>query len=34
MSFHEEPTTFVSLDLEGRVRDKYANEIIKPIVEK
>lgn len=34
MSFHEEATTFVSLDVEGRLRDKYANEVIKPIVEK
>ena len=34
MSFHEEPTSFVSMDLEGRMRDKLANEIIKPIVEK
>ena len=34
MSFHEEPTTFVSMDTESRMRDKLANEVIKPIVEK
>lgn len=34
MSFHEEPTTFVSMDQESRMRDKLANEVIKPIVEK
>lgn len=34
MSFHEEPTSFVSLDAEGHMRDRLANEIIKPIVEK
>jgi len=34
MSFHDSKTTFVSLDQEGHVRDKLANEIIKPIVEK
>jgi len=34
MSFHEEPTSFVSMDHEGRMRDKLANEVIKPIVEK
>jgi hypothetical protein len=34
MSFHETRTTFVSLDQEAHIRDKMANEIIKPIVEK
>ncbi|KAH9262757.1 hypothetical protein BASA82_000213 [Batrachochytrium salamandrivorans] len=34
MNFHEEPTTFVSLDQEYLARDKWANEVIKPIVEK
>lgn len=33
MNFHEEPTTFVSLDQERAMRDKLANEIIKPLVE-
>jgi hypothetical protein len=34
MSFHEDPTTFVSLDQEGAVRDQLANQYLKPIVEK
>ncbi|KAH9251940.1 hypothetical protein BASA81_010144 [Batrachochytrium salamandrivorans] len=34
ISFHETPTTFVDLDLEGPGRDKLANEVIKPLVEK
>lgn len=33
MSFHDTPTSFISLDQEGWVRDKLANEIMKPIVE-
>ena len=34
MGFHDVPTSFISLDQEAWVRDKLANEIIKPIVEK
>jgi hypothetical protein len=34
MSFHEKPTSFVSMDQEAFYRDKIANEVIKPIVEK
>ena len=34
MGFHDVPTSFISLDQEGWVRDKLANEIIKPVVEK
>jgi hypothetical protein len=33
-SFHETPTTFVDLDLEGPGRNKIANQIFKPLVEK
>ncbi|KAH9256056.1 hypothetical protein BASA81_005832 [Batrachochytrium salamandrivorans] len=34
MSFHDTPTTFVALDQEAKLRDKLANEVLKPIVEK
>jgi len=34
MGFHDVPTSFISLDMEGQIRDKLANEVIKPIVEK
>ena len=34
ISFHEEPTLFVDLDQEGRGRDKLANDLLKPMVEK
>jgi hypothetical protein len=32
MSFHENPTTFVSMDQESFMRDKMANEVIKPLI--
>lgn len=34
MSFTEIPTTFIDLDLEREAKEKIANEILKPIVEK
>ena len=34
MGFHDVPTSFISLDQEGWVRDRLANEVIKPAVEK